>query len=124
MTKRETSLRLIELERRKAEIEQDTVQGRDSTIAGNVGKLSEVRMHRHQPVANARLLAHLGRTIDCDRVGVECENYPVWGRGLQQCSGVTTPTKGAVEILAPPSRPGLQGVDNLRKEHRPVSDCR
>ena len=77
MTEGEPSLRLIELERRQPEIEQDAVERRDSSLSGNGGEIGEVGADRDEALGDGWVLLQGACAVDRGGIGVEGENDPV-----------------------------------------------
>ena len=117
----EPSLRLIDLERRQPEIEQDAIERRDSSLSGNNSEISEVGVDRDEALGDARILLQSKCAVDRGRIGVESDNDSVWRRCIEQCPGMTATTEGGVQVPAAWSR--LQSSDRLCEEHRPVARC-
>ena len=77
VTEGEPSLRLIELERRQPEIEQDAVERRNPSLSGNDGEIGKVGADRDEALADAWVLLQRGCAVDRGGIGVEGENDPV-----------------------------------------------
>ena len=73
MAEGEPSLRLIELERRQPEIEQDAIERRDSSLSGNDGEIGEVGVDRDEALGDARILLQSACAVDRGGIGVEGE---------------------------------------------------
>ena len=98
VTEGEPAFRLIELERRQPEIEQDAVERHDSSLSGNGGEIGEVGADRDEALGDGWVLSQRTCAVDRGGIGVEGENGPVRRRSLEQRPGMTAAAEGAVQV--------------------------
>jgi hypothetical protein len=100
VTEREPSLRLIELERRQPEIEQDAIEWCNPSVSGNDAEIGKVGVDRDKALADAWVLSQLERAVNCGGIGIEGENDPVWRRRIEQRPAMTAASEGTVQVRA------------------------
>jgi hypothetical protein len=121
VTEGEPSLRLIELERRQPEIEQDAIERRNFSLSGNGDEVGKVGANRDEALGDGWVLLQRPCALDGGGIGVESKNDPVRRRSLQKRPGMTAAAEGAVQISPAWMRP--QCRNRLREEHRLVAGC-
>jgi hypothetical protein len=77
MTEREPSLRLIELERRQPEIEQNAIEWHNPSLSSNGGEIGKVGADRDESLGDIWVLLQRRCAVDGGGIGIEGENDPV-----------------------------------------------
>ena len=78
MTEGEPPFRLIELERRQPQIEQDAVERSNSSLSGNDAEIGEVGVDRDEALGDGWVLAQGTCAVHRGGISVEGKHDPVW----------------------------------------------
>ena len=100
----EPSLRLIELERRQPEIEQDAIERRNPSLSGNDGEIGKVGVDRDEALADAGVLLQRECAVDRGGIGVESDNDSVWRRCTRAVPGYDRRHRRCRPEYRPPGR--------------------
>ena len=115
---REAARRIVELERRHAEIEHHAIQCGDAVLCQQIQHVAELAIDQVQPTGKAR--GEAGATSDC--LGIAVDRPDRAGRSLQDSRGIAAAAERAVEIDAAVARARAAG-QHFRQHDGNVASC-